>query len=704
MSKTLPAMRDAPSGETLPPPDGIPAPALVQQGRPEHTQPGWHHTAGRGVLKPAVVWASVVALLALLGWSTHSAVRQSIRSGLDHQLRNAVSITAAAVALWVSDQTERARAVAAELELREAMTRVRDGGDGAERQLSAVLSRFTGAVAGSSVVLFDREGVLRGSVVPGEGSVARPLPASEVRAACARVFEGRAGMIRSEAVLDMPEGRTDARHVLIAVPVKGENGETAAALMLPVDTERASTHVLRRVQFGGGMAGYLLDREGTLISEPAEWPSQHKQNRQIRDPGGDLARGHRPSGSPEAWPLTRMATAVTAGDEGVDLDGYRDHRGVRVVGAWRWIPQAGIGVAVEVPEDVAYRSTVPVRGAFWVLYAIVVAAAVGLTFGYSALRRLQVSVQGLRQLGQYRLIARLGQGGMGEVFLARHAMLRRPCALKILKPGVLGQRGIELFEKEVQLTSELTHPNVIQVYDYGRAEAGVFYYVMEYIQGITLEELVRMEHEVIPSRAVHILRQVCAALSEAHAAGLVHRDLKPANIMVCRSGSRCDAVKVLDFGLVQETSGTGNDGALCGTLGYIPPERLHDPSVADARVDVYAIGVIAFRMLSGREPFCSLSLADLRKEMTDAAAPWLNAVAKQQVPEALGKLVADCLERDPECRPQSIGQLLQRLDEIAGVIPWTAADAANWWRAHPELPRSPSADAGADAAFFPLRR
>ncbi|HEX5273124.1 MAG TPA: serine/threonine-protein kinase, partial [Gemmataceae bacterium] len=213
------------------------------------------------------------------------------------------------------------------------------------------------------------------------------------------------------------------------------------------------------------------------------------------------------------------------------------------------------------------------------------------------------------QIGQYALKRKLGEGGMGEVWLAEHGLLKRPCAVKFIRPELAGHPATAArFAREVQAVTGLTHLNTVRVYDYGRAEDGSFYYVMEYLDGPTLEGLVSQAGPLPPARVVYLLRQLCGALTEAHAAGLVHRDLKPGNVIVAALGGQRDVAKLLDFGLVQDLSAADDGrltrtGTVLGTPAYMSPEQASGESAVDARGDLYGLGAVAFFALAGRPPF-----------------------------------------------------------------------------------------------------
>ena len=276
---------------------------------------------------------------------------------------------------------------------------------------------------------------------------------------------------------------------------------------------------------------------------------------EVRNPGVNLLTGKRSELRRSEQPLTKPAQAVIAGGTGVDVEGYDDYRGVPNVGAWTWLSDYDFGVITEMDVSEAFRPLTILRTAFWTLFALLTAAGLGmlaLTLLAGRLeRRVREAVIAAGQLGQYALEEKIGEGGMGSVYRGRHAMLRRPTAVKLLEPAKTTDQSIARFEREVQMTSQLNHPNTITIYDYGRTPEGVFYYAMEYLDGFSLESLVERFGPQGDGRVIHILLQVCGSLIEAHTAGLIHRDIKPANIMLTRRGGVCDFIKLLDFGLVK---------------------------------------------------------------------------------------------------------------------------------------------------------
>jgi serine/threonine-protein kinase len=295
-----------------------------------------------------------------------------------------------------------------------------------------------------------------------------------------------------------------------------------------------------------------------------------------------------------------------------------------------------------------------------------------------------------RRLGQYQLVKRLGSGGMGEVYLAEHLLLRRPCAVKLIRPDRAGDaQHLRRFEREVKTTATLTHPNTVQVYDYGHAEDGTFYYVMEYLPGLTLEQLVERHGPLPANRAIHFLRQVCGALREAHAIGLIHRDIKPGNVMICERGGRHDIAKLLDFGLVIPLGGNPGgekltqQGVIVGTPAYLSPEQAGGQAEIDARSDIYSVGALAYFLLTGKPPFAGRSgIKVLAAHLYEPPAP-LNA-QRSEVPAELEAVVLKCLAKNPAERYSDVRSLEAALAGCDSGRLWIEEDAAEWWQVRAE--------------------
>lgn len=318
-------------------------------------------------------------------------------------------------------------------------------------------------------------------------------------------------------------------------------------------------------------------------------------------------------------------------------------------------------------------------------------------------RGLRQELEAARRLGQYDLHEKLGEGGMGVVYRASHAMLRRPAAIKLLRQEVIDAAAAERFEREARLTASLTHPNTVTVYDFGVTPDGTFYFAMELLDGITLEELVWDYGPQDPSRVLHMLRQIAAGLSEAHEIGLIHRDVKPANIMLVQPPGRYDVIKIVDFGIVREMSAIDPREAerFAGTPQFASPEAIESPGAIDGRSDLYSLGAVAYYLLTGTDVFDGTAIEVLKHHLHTEVVPPSQRL-ERPLPPDLERIVLDCLAKDPGDRPSSAKELCERLDSC-DVEPWTSADAEVWWRSHrgsaPSPPPPDRANAATVAAF-----
>ncbi len=322
-------------------------------------------------------------------------------------------------------------------------------------------------------------------------------------------------------------------------------------------------------------------------------------------------------------------------------------------------------------------------GIWWLVQVVVATLTTRVIYG------LRQRVREARQLGQYMLEQKLGEGGMGVVYRASHALLRRPTAVKLLVSERAGERAIQRFEREVRLTARLTHPNTVTIYDYGRTPEGVFYYAMELLDGIDLEQLVEKSGPLPPARACHVLLQVAGALAEAHAIGLIHRDVKPANIMLCRQIGRADIVKLLDFGLVRELDSaekTRSDiHTLTGTPLYMAPESIVNPQAVDGRADLYALAAVGYFLLVGAPVFEARTVVEVCGLHLHAPPVPPSQRLGRALPEGLERAILRGLAKKPDDRFPSADAFARELRRVQEGVSWTPEDAQAWWASHAPL-------------------
>lgn len=289
-----------------------------------------------------------------------------------------------------------------------------------------------------------------------------------------------------------------------------------------------------------------------------------------------------------------------------------------------------------------------------------------------------------QQLGSYTIEEEIGRGGMGIVYRARHTMLRRPAAVKLMQASKVSEESLNRFHAEARTTSELSSPHTVQVYDHGVTLDGTLYYVMEYLEGMTLTEIVNEYGPLPEGRMIHVLCQVCGSLSEAHAKGLIHRDIKPENVVLTVCGGAHDFAKVLDFGLVSvlgEQITEGGQTTLFGTPSYMSPESIQFPDDIDHLADVYALGAVAYYLASGKVLFGEMSLREIVRAQVERPIPPIQTPAHQNVSKEFQSIVMSCLEKNPSRRPQSVVSLARLLSALPAADDWSFLDAEQWWAA-----------------------
>ena len=655
-----------------------------------------------------------------VGWWAQSTVEGAVKRQVGENLATLLDAEVAALTLWLDIEKAEAEKRALDPDIRgrivDVLRLAADPDGGVETILaSSELSAFRTAVEASSLrMTVDGYGVVdrSGRIVAAQidAAIGRQVGASAAEW-FGRILAGETAIFGPVEYPVAEEGRDSLvlrPAMFVAAPVRNLRNDVIAAFVMRYSPADEFSRLLHLAQFGESGESYAFNASGVMITESRftdqlqevglvdEGPEASSIFAvDIRNPGGNLLLGYQPDLPRTALPYTRMAAAAIAGTDGVDVDGYPDYRGVLVVGAWRWLPEYGFGVATEVDVQEAYETLYVVRQGFWALVALLMLGAVGIFFYNFLFQDMSNRMRKAERLGQYTLEEKIGEGGMGAVYLARHAMLRRPTAIKLIKEGQVKPETLMRFEREVQLTSQLTNPNTVAIYDYGRTPDGVFYYAMEYLPGITLDNLVMNDGPQPERRVVHILRQICSSLAEAHARGMIHRDIKPANIMVLERGGMYDVVKVLDFGLVKDiTSGDQNVTAMNtvpGTPHFLSPEAIQHPDAIDARTDLYAVGAVGYFLLTGSFVFSGTSAIEvLGKQVNDSPEDPSERLGRSLDPYLQG-LILQCLAKDPADRLADAGALLEALSSgyQSPIGTWTQKEAAAWWAQSSDDCRTP---------------
>jgi serine/threonine protein kinase len=675
-----------------------------------------------GLLLKKQLWVFPVAAVVVL-LIVHFFVRRSIentmKANLASQLQTLLNTESAMLETWLQVQESNATTLAADQRIRDDVYKLLEASETTALEkpslvdsplrasltkslmpsLSAhhyegfiVLDRSRRVLASDQRELVDREyepsQITRvfDRVIDGETTVTVPYPSQ--------------GAIRN----DSGGARIGVPTMFVLAPVRDAAFQTVAVLGLRIRPDRDFTRVLQIGRIGETGETYAFDRDGQLVSNsrfdeelillgliPDREDARSILNIQLRNPGGDMTKGFRPAKRRSELPFTPMVEAAVAGQPGVNVEDATDYRGVPVTAAWTWLPRYGLGITTKLDAAEAFRPLTILQRTFRALLSLVVLAAIAIFIFSVMLARSQREARkaaiASKKLGQYTLDTKLGAGAMGVVYKGHHAVLRRSTAIKLLNVDKVNASSIERFEREVQTTSQLNHPNTVAIYDYGRTEEGVFYYAMEFIEGIDLQALVEKYGRQSEARTIHILRQVCGSLYEAHSLGLVHRDIKPANIMLARRGGEPDVVKVLDFGLVkaiddkQQASMTVAN-SLTGTPMYMSPEAIQTPNAIDPRSDLYAVGAVGYFLLTGKSVFDAENIVELcQAHVSKTPVPPSERAGRAVSAELEGAILA-CLDKSRAKRPQTARDLAQLLSRSPAALQWSIEEADQWWGRH----------------------
>lgn len=661
--------------------------------------------ARRARLRLGLALAAIAstALLTAIGTWTYLAVERSLRELRAQTLKSALDAQARTVDVWIEDQKFTLRRLARDRLVRRhvaELAAIAARADATPEQYCAAPARrplveeLDDALAGSGAVAFH--------VIGRSGLIL----ASKFREYCGLnvsrgVREGTLAAVFDKQTMFIPPsfdaGRLERAPpglpltrplVWIEAPVLDDAGTVIAALGVGQFADQQFGAIVSAVRTGQTGESYAFDRHGMMLSESRFKQTLTALGRIAHDGSTTLSLLLEVPNAPKGT-LTRLAASAQAGiaageREGQLLAPYAGYYGGEVIGAWRWLAPHSLAIAVEIGAGEAYAPLLVLRTVFAVVFGALVVAVAAALYAWFSAAKLRLGEP--RRLGPYVLERLIGEGGHANVYLATHDLLKRPTAVKLLKPIRATDEIVARFQREVQLASRLSHPNMVEIFDYGRTAGGVLYYAMEYLEGTTVNELVQRNGALPVRRAVHLLRQVCAGLAEAHGKGMVHRDISATNIMVCHYGGEYDFAKILDFGLVKQVSEPQSHTItrtlrILGTPLYMAPERLRDPADVDARADIYAVGAVAFLMLSGRKVFDADDELALTSKVLNDPASRVRAVAGQPVPPALDALIAACLEKRREDRPQRIEELQEVLVGLAHEAPWMQSDARAAWEA-----------------------
>ncbi|MFG0267884.1 MAG: serine/threonine protein kinase [Rhodopirellula sp. JB055] len=665
----------------------------------------------------------LVVLLAacMAGAILASAIQRATENLVAHTLQSVLAANVHSLEMMFSDLQSESERYANDERVRRLSLQLLRGDDplspeereSIQRDLAEAIPPLIGTV---HWVLMDRGGMIQAS--SRDVMIGEHIEFSKVNQE--RLIGGKPTLAKPQRL----GGGEDQTAIMIAMSPLMDRNQCFGAIGWVMDANDRFSHLLQITRSGETDESYAIDGQGRMLSTSrfemplAEkgFPRRSVLNYQVRDPGADILAGQAVSPTDQKLPLTRMADQATRRADGMDLEGYRNYRGALVVGAWKWLPEFDLAIATEIDVAEAYQPvTILRRVLIATLAGVVTFVGIALCLiAYSRHRAIRKQRQleedgDGRQIGQYRILELLGVGGMGTVYRGRHEYLRRDVAIKVLEGERLSAQSVARFHREVQLTSTLRHPNTIAIYDFGQCSAatgesqvgktaiqndrdpdpdGTFYYVMEYIDGVSLQQLIDYYGPQSPERTVHFLLQICGSIAEAHATGLIHRDIKPANILVSANGGLWDHIKVLDFGLVKDIGGdsslTLQEGvtradAMTGTPLYMAPETIRDPAAASPRGDIYSIGSVGYALLTGRPIFEGDSVIDLCLKQLEQVPLRPENRLNRELPSDLQDILMRCLDRSPSKRFKSVADCTAALESLPEAGRWTQAKSADWW-------------------------
>lgn len=639
-----------------------------------------------------LAWVNVLAfsgavfLMLVAASLTVHLSEKSLQANVVTKLETILRIESEAIRQWVASQKRMATFVAAEPLMAELIQAAENGNKKTPKALRdetfpEYLTDVAKKLGGKSCVLVSHQGDLAASSENGE----MWFRFSGVQEQLSRAIES--GSTEASNVFFIGElakhtgdnGSTFA--MIVAAPIQHPVLGGTGCLGIGYDVKKEFTRILfssRSDQTGETIA---IAADGRLISES-------------RFNGDADQMVFLPPADSKLF-FEKSAAIVTR------LSGFPDQRGVQSAFASRWLPEIGIGLVSKIDLAEANAPIVQMRYFVWTMLGLfAISTASALLYRWHAHRLWRLNQQAdfqRKRLGAYDLENKIGEGGMGVVYKGKHALLRRPTAIKILPLEKSSQDAIERFEREVKFTSQLKHPNTISIFDYGRSENGLFYYAMELLDGFDLNQLVQLEGPIADGRVLHILRQVCESLREAHQQGLIHRDIKPANVMLCDRGGAFDMVKVLDFGMVHDQGSQMSTVGekLSGTPTYMAPECFTQRAAVGPQVDIFAVGAVGFFLATGRELFDAVSFRQLlRQHQEDIGVATCRKFAQFEkrsghtISECLAELITKCVQSSPKKRIASIEELLKVIQQCSPTVAWDHLQAQQWWHAHRRKPNS----------------
>jgi tRNA A-37 threonylcarbamoyl transferase component Bud32 len=656
------------------------------------------------------LWLAALLPTALIGWWTFRQVQATMRESVRNELVGVADSVTFATERFLNDKARLVESWSRQPEIRQAIAALVDAAEQepstqdepAARRVDLIRDQLH-MISGYDDVEFVvwNDSYITIATWPGGSSqIGQPVDPSGA-ANLNRVMRGETvlfGPQRGES--EDAAASTDSNEPVMAiiVPVPDEQGRVIAAMHVSgFGMFDEFDRIFSDVAASGGVDAYAVNEDGIMLSESRnaaalaaqgllDWPAERlAAGLRVADPGVRLTRDNAGEVRRGVCPLTLSAAGATSGNADVRIDQYNNYAGSPVVGAWRWNPDWDLGVVIERDAEVAYAPAGIVRFSFLLLGSVLSITAFAAAAKIAS--RSARDHAAVHPLSRYELVSELGSGGMGVVYRARHRQLGRDTALKVLRGDRHNKEDRLRFDREARLAASLSSPHSVMIYDYGRSEEGQAFCVMEFLRGLTLNEVVARSGHQPFGRVLFILSQVCDALSEAHGLNLLHRDIKPQNVMLSLDASVGDWAVVFDYGLakpLQPDAGVyqTSETVWAGTPMYMAPERFRAPAVMDPRSDIYSVGCVAYYLLAGRPPFIECDPESLFALIITQQPISIAVHRDGKVPDELNEMVVRCMAKNSDDRFETIHQLSGVIDQLRQRYPWTVEDARAWWRMH----------------------
>lgn len=655
-------------------------------------------------------WLWITALLptAFIGWMTYAEVNSTMKQAVRDELRGVSDSVSHAVRRFLSDKAHLVeswtREPAIQNEIHQLVQMDPNQSDGEQKNRSRdVIARQLERLSGIIGLKFAIWGAENGHLITNYSETASKFIRDErdIQSMIRRAEKGEVVIFGPLRIPKTNKGGVDTPEMGAMTAVRDENDQVIATILVTkIGMHQEFSRMFFDIANAGNLDAYAISETGTMLTESPRAATLSSSQRldvivediaaslRVADPGTLIVGSDQGVFPRNSFPLTRAAKSVTKGRSEVELEPYRNYAGIEVVGSWRWNSDSGVGIIIERPASQAFATVWIVRFSFILLGSLLF---LSVTIAAAFLARATAAEQAaIHPLSRYEVVEEVGVGGMGLVYRTQHRQLGRETALKVMIGGTQKKEDQLRFDREARLAASLSNPHSVTIYDYGRSEDGESYCVMEFLHGLTLQEVVDHSGHQPLGRVLFILRQVCEAVAEAHQKRLLHLDIKPQNIMLSLDQAVGDWAVLFDYGLSKPIAPSldyyrSPSAKWSGTPMYMAPERFHHLDQVDQRSDIYSLGCVAYFLTTGDTPFFDTDVESLFALIINQSPIDLTTRRREKVPDSFENLVVKCMAKSPEKRYQNIQEFVVDIEQLQAAFPWTAEDSRRWWHDHSSI-------------------